>query len=98
MLDCSTLGAAVEVDGVDGAGAAPDDGAAPSSNTGHSALSDPVAGGASLAGSGDGAGEETFEGEGAGEATFGFSLIRPPGECKQDSNHAQTEYVYPSGQ
>jgi hypothetical protein len=61
------------VDGVDAA----DDGAA-SSSTGQSAPSDPAAGGAVFAGSGDAVGAATSGGEGAGEATFGFSLIHPP--------------------
>ena len=81
------------MDGVDAA----DDGAA-SSSTGQSGLSDPAAGGAVFAGSGDAVGEAT-EGEGAGEATFGFSLIHPPEvSAKQDRDHARTTDVYPSGQ
>ena len=81
------------MDGVDAA----DDGAA-SSSTGQSALSDPVAGGALFAGSGDAVGEATSGDEGAGEATFGFSLIHPPEvSAKQDRDHARTNNVYPSG-
>ena len=82
------------MDGVDAA----DDGAA-SSSTGQSPLSDPVAGGAVFAGSGDAVGAATSGGEGAGEATFGFSLIHPPEvSAKQDRDHVRTTDVYPSGQ
>jgi hypothetical protein len=75
MLDCSVVRGGGGLEGVD---AAADAGAA-SSITGQSALSEPVAGGAVLAGSGEeGSGEEAFGGEPVGEATFGFSLIHPP--------------------
>jgi hypothetical protein len=86
------VGGGIAVGGVD---AAADDGAV-SSSTGQSTLSEPVAGGAVLAGSGEGAGDEALGGEGAGEATFGFSLIHPPEVCAiQDRDRARARYSYP---
>jgi hypothetical protein len=94
MLDCSAAGVVVAADRVD---AAADDGVPSFSNTGHSALSEPVAGGAVLAGSDDGTGEETSGGEGAGEATFGFSLIHPPEVSpKKAATVRGSKHVYPS--
>lgn len=87
------MGGAVEVDGGDDAA---DDGAV-SSSTGQSALSDPVAGVAVPAGSGEGGGVEPLGGEGAVESTFGFSLMCPPEvRAKQDRDHPRIKQVYPS--